>query len=384
LPRALTSRSLTPSMMSASIVVRSASGVCAGAGAAAASAAANIAKRNAMEAERFFLVLEFLMIHGDARRDALERWLAPHLGSPFKLAPASEDASFRRYWRATLADGRSYVAMDAPPDKEDCRPFVRVARMLADAGVHAPQVIAQELTHGFLLLSDLGMRTYLNELNASNAPALFADATDALLRWQLATRAGELPPYDEALLRREMNLFPEWYVARHLKRELSSAQKNSLDGIFAVLVKSALAQPAVYVHRDYMPRNLMVCEPNPGVLDFQDAVLGPITYDMVSLVRDAFISWEEERVLDWTVRYWEKAKSAGLPVGADFGEFWRAFEWMGLQRHLKVLGIFARINYRDGKPKYLQDTPRFLAYAKNVATRYVALAPLARLLDELA
>jgi N-acetylmuramate 1-kinase len=329
------------------------------------------------------------MIHADVRRDALERWLAPHLhGASFTLTPASEDASFRRYWRATLEDGTSYVAMDAPPAKEDCRPFVRVARMLADAGVHAPQVLAQDLEQGFLLLSDLGTRTYLQELNAASgtneAPQLFADATDALLRWQLATRAGELPPYDEALLRREMNLFPEWYVGRHLKRELSEAQKASLKKIFHLLVKSALAQPVVYVHRDYMPRNLMVCDPNPGVLDFQDAVLGPITYDMVSLVRDAFISWEEERVLDWSARYWEKAKRANLPVAADFAEFWRAFEWMGLQRHLKVLGIFARINYRDGKPKYLEDTPRFLHYAREVARRYAPLAPLGRLLDEIA
>ena len=318
----------------------------------------------------------------------MERWLAPHVGPTCKLAPASEDASFRRYWRVTLDDGRSFVAMDAPPDKEDCRAFVRVARMLADAGVHAPQVIAQDLAQGFLLLSDLGTRTYLDELNADggkNAAArLFADATDALLRWQLATRAGELPPYDEALLRREMNLFPEWYVGRHLGKELSQSQKNSLEDIFRLLVQSALAQPAVYVHRDYMPRNLMVSDPNPGVLDFQDAVLGPITYDMVCLVRDAFISWDEERVLDWSVRYWEKAGRAGLPVAQDFGEFWRAFEWMGLQRHLKVLGIFARINYRDGKPRYLADTPRFVNYARDVATRYAALGPLARLLDELA
>jgi aminoglycoside/choline kinase family phosphotransferase len=320
------------------------------------------------------------MIHGDARRDALERWLAPHLGTSFRLTPASEDASFRRYWRATL-DGASYVAMDAPPDKEDCRPFVRIARMLADAGVHAPQVIAQDLGQGFLLLSDLGTRTYLQELNSGNATQLFADATDALLRWQLATRAGELPPYDEALLRREMNLFPEWYVAKHLKKSLSGEQKQTLEKIFALLVQSALAQPAVYVHRDYMPRNLMVCEPNPGVLDFQDAVLGPITYDMVSLLRDAFISWEEERVLDWAARYWQQAKSLGLPVDADFGEFWRALEWMGLQRHLKVLGIFARINYRDGKPTYLADTSRFVGYARDVAGRYAALTPLVRLLD---
>jgi len=329
------------------------------------------------------------MIHGDSRRAALERWLAPQFGIPFTLAPASEDASFRRYWRATLEDGRTYVAMDAPPDKEDCRPFVRVARMLAAAGVHAPEVLAQELGRGFLLLSDLGARTYLAALtegepiNDASAAALFADATEALLRWQLATRPGALPPYDEALLRREMSLFPEWYVGRHLKKELSPAQQERLESVFVLLVKSALAQPVVYVHRDYMPRNLMVSEPNPGVLDFQDAVLGPISYDMVSLVRDAFISWEDERVLDWVVRYWEKARRLGLPVDADFGEFWRALEWMGLQRHLKVLGIFARIHYRDGKPKYLEDVPRFIGYARSVSQRYRELAPLARLLDEI-
>jgi hypothetical protein len=325
------------------------------------------------------------MIHADVRRDAVQAWLEGELrGAVFTLAPASEDASFRRYWRATLGDGRSYVAMDAPPDKEDCRPFVRVARMLSAAGVHAPQVLAQDLGQGFLLLSDLGTRTYLHELDAGNAPRLFADATEALLRWQLATRAGELPPYDEALLRREMNLFPQWYLGRHLGLKLNEKQAQALEETFRLLVKSALAQSVVYVHRDYMPRNLMVCEPNPGVLDFQDAVLGPITYDMVSLVRDAFIGWEEEQVLDWSARYWQKAKSLSLPVGGDFAEFWRAFEWMGLQRHLKVLGIFARINYRDGKPKYLADTPRFVRYAREVAGRYAALAPLARLLDEIA
>jgi aminoglycoside/choline kinase family phosphotransferase len=244
-------------------------------------------------------------------------------------------------------------------------------------------VHAEDLSRGFLLLADLGTRTYLQELNAQNAARLFSDATDALVKWQLASRAGTLPVYDEALLRREMNLFPEWYVGRHLKKTLSAQQQDVLESVFSLLVKSALAQPTVYVHRDYMPRNLMVCEPNPGVLDFQDAVLGPISYDAVSLLRDAFISWEEEQVLDWTARYWEKAKKAGLPVDADFGEFWRAFEWMGLQRHLKVLGIFARINYRDGKPKYLADTPRFVDYALSVSRRYKELGPLARLLDEL-
>jgi aminoglycoside/choline kinase family phosphotransferase len=324
------------------------------------------------------------MIHADSRRTALEQWLTLRFsGARFTLAPASEDASFRRYFRATLDDGRSFVAMDAPPDKEDCRPFVRIAGMLRAAGLHAPEVHAQDLEQGFLLLADLGTRTYLQELNAGNAEALFGDATDSLIRLQLATQPGELPPYDEALLRREMNLFPEWYLGRHLGLAPSAAQNEALEQTFAVLVKSALAQPVVYVHRDYMPRNLMVCDTNPGVLDFQDAVIGPITYDVISLFRDAFLSWEEEQVLDWSVRYWERARKAGLPVEPDFAEFWRGLEWMGLQRHLKVLGIFARIRYRDGKPKYLADTPRFLRYARDVARRYGALAPLARLLDQL-
>jgi aminoglycoside/choline kinase family phosphotransferase len=324
------------------------------------------------------------MIHADSRRAALERWLSQQLsGERFSLEPASADASFRRYFRATLGDGRSYVVMDAPPDKEDCRPFVHVAALLERAGVHAPRVHAQDLDNGFLLLSDLGTATYLEKLDAHNADSLMGDATDSLIRWQLATRPGELPPYDEPLLRREMQLFPDWYVKRHLNLALAPRQQELLERVFRLLIESALAQPKVYVHRDYMPRNLMVSEPNPGVLDFQDAVLGPLSYDPVSLVRDAFVSWEEERVLDWTVRYWEKAKRAGLPVDADFGEFWRAFEWMGLQRHLKVLGIFARINYRDGKPKYLADTPRFVRYARDVAKRYAALAPLLGLLDEL-
>jgi len=324
------------------------------------------------------------MIHADPRRSNLERWIATQFrGARFTLAPASEDASFRRYFRATFEDGRTMIAMDAPPDKEDCRPFIHVAALLKEAGVHAPQVQAQDLDAGFLLLSDLGTRTYLAELNETSADRLFADATDALIAWQRASRPGELPPYDEALLRRELNLFPEWYVKRHRGIELNSTQAHALESVFAQLVKSALAQPTVYVHRDYMPRNLMVCDPNPGVLDFQDAVMGPITYDVVSLMRDAFLSWDEERVLDWTVRYWQKAKSAGLPVDADFGQFWRAFEWMGLQRHLKVLGIFARINYRDGKPRYLGDTPRFVAYARPVAKRYRDLAPLLKLLDEI-
>src|SRR6266850_19165 len=251
---------------------------------------ASVARRDGMQRTIAFswMLLEFSMIHGDHRRSQLERWIAGALpaelkGARFELTPASEDASFRRYFRATLEDGRSFVAMDAPPEKEDCRPFVRIARLLADAGVHAPEVHAEDLANGFLLLSDLGTRVYLAELNAATAGTLMGDATDALIRWQLATRAGELPPYDEALLRREMNLFPEWYVARHRRTPLNAQQAQGLEGIFALLVKSALAQPAVYVHRDYMPRNLMVSDPNPGVLDFQDAVMGPMTYDVVSL-----------------------------------------------------------------------------------------------------
>jgi aminoglycoside/choline kinase family phosphotransferase len=298
------------------------------------------------------------------------------------LQPASADASFRRYFRVQAGAG-SLIAMDAPPDKEDVRPFVHVAGLLRAAGLNAPEVIEADEQQGLLLLSDLGQDTYLNVLDERNAPGLFSDAIDALVRWQQATRPGVLPPYDDALLRRELQLFPDWYVARHLGHELTGAQRESLAAMFDRIVASNLAQPGVYVHRDYMPRNLMVAAPNPGILDFQDAVIGPVSYDVASLFRDAFISWDEERVIDWTIRYWERARRAGLPVGTDFGTFWRDFEWMGLQRHLKVLGIFARINYRDGKPHYLADTPRFVGYVRAVTRRYDELAPLARLLDEL-
>jgi aminoglycoside/choline kinase family phosphotransferase len=313
----------------------------------------------------------------------LQEWLAGALGGQsFSLAPASADASFRRYFRVTLA-GSTLIAMDAPPPQEDCRPFVRVAGLMKEAGLHVPDIVAQDIDAGFLLLSDLGNTTYLSALNEQNADALFRDAIDALIRWQGASRPGVLPEYDEALLRRELALFPDWYLARHLELALTPAQQEALQSVFSLIVASNLAQPRVYVHRDYMPRNLMLSDPNPGVLDFQDAVHGPVTYDVASLFKDAFISWEEPRVLDWTVRYWERARAAGLPVEPDFGEFYRDFEWMGLQRHLKVLGIFARICHRDGKPHYVRDTPRFLAYVRAVAQRYGALAPLLRLLDRI-
>jgi len=325
----------------------------------------------------------------DARFQALSAWLAAQpadLGLQIAtLRPASADASFRRYFRidAGGTTGGTLIAMDAPTAQEDSRPYVKVAGLLHDAGLNAPRILAQDLGQGFLLLTDLGTDTYLNVLREDNAAELFSAAIDALIRWQLASRADMLPPYDEALLARELALFPDWYVARHLQHTLTDAQRAVLESTNRLLIDAALAQPAVYVHRDYMPRNLMVSTPNPGILDFQDAVYGPITYDIVSLMRDAFMSWDEEHVIDCAIRYWERARRAGLRVGDDFGEFYRTFEWMGLQRHLKVLGIFARINYRDGKPQYLADTPRFIGYVRAVTRRYGPLKPLARLFDEL-
>jgi aminoglycoside/choline kinase family phosphotransferase len=280
----------------------------------------------------------------------------------------------------------SLIAMDAPPEREDCRPFVHVAGLLAAAGLNAPRVLEQDLARGFLLLTDLGRTTYLEALRAADeasARRLFADATDAIVTWQLASRPDELPPYDAALLRRELDLFPDWYLGRYRGVVLAPAQREMLERTFALIIASNLAQPRVYVHRDYMPRNLMVCDANPGILDFQDAVHGPIAYDVVCLFKDAFVSWEEERVLDGAIRYWEQARRARLPVDADFGAFYRDFEWMGLQRHLKVAGIFARLAYRDGKRGYLEDTPRFLEYIRAVCRRYDALKPLLAFLDEI-
>jgi N-acetylmuramate 1-kinase len=317
------------------------------------------------------------------RLEALDAWLGAALaGQPYTREPASADASFRRYFRV-FSEGRTWIAMDAPPEREDCRPFVKVAALLRAAGLNAPEIFAQDLEQGFLLLTDLGRSTYLQAFTPENADRLLREAIAALVDWQAATREGELPPYDEALLRREMNLFPEWYVGRHLGVALDDRAKAELEDVFRRILASNLGQPRVYVHRDYMPRNLMVSSPNPGVIDFQDAVHGPVSYDIASLLRDAYVSWEEERVIDWTVRYWEAARKRGLPVRADFAQFWRDVEWMGLQRHLKVLGIFARIHYRDGKPGYLEDTPRFLGYVRHACARYGELAPLARLLDRL-
>jgi hypothetical protein len=327
----------------------------------------------------------------DVRLATLADWLAERLApAAFSCAPASADASFRRYFRVTLAaphalapDATTLIAMDAPPPQENCRPFVHVAGLLRDAGVNAPRVLAADVERGFLLLTDLGNTTYLAALDDDSAHGLYLDAIDALIRFQMSSREGELPPYDEALLRRELDLFPDWYVARHLQRTLTDAQRASLEQVFAQILANNLAQPKVFVHRDYHSRNLMVATPNPGVLDFQDAVHGPITYDLMSLLRDAYVAWDEAQQIDWASRYWERARRAGLPVRADFADFWRDFEWMGVQRQLKVLGIFARLCHRDGKSGYVADMPRVMAYLRGACGRYDALAPLLRLLDQL-
>jgi len=319
------------------------------------------------------------------RAEQLRQWLETTLGSSdFSVAPASDDASFRRYFRIRRGEAQpSLVAMDAPPDRENCLAFVHVAHLFAEAGVHVPEIRAQDLERGFLLLSDLGSTTYLDALDERSAGRLYGDALDALLRIQLASRPGVLPDYGKQLLERELRLFPDWYVARQLQRELGAAQREILEKAFSTLLANNLGQARVFVHRDYHSRNLMVCEPCPGILDFQDAVYGPITYDLASLLRDAYVAWEEERVIDWAVRYWEKARKAYLPVAGDFADFYRDFEWMGAQRQLKVLGIFARLLFRDGKDGYLKDQPLVMRYLRRTCERYRELAALAHLLDEL-
>lgn len=317
------------------------------------------------------------------RLHALQDWAARQLGSDsLDIAPASADASFRRYFRVT-AQGRDYIVMDAPPAHEDCRPFIAVARLFRDADVHVPEVLAQDLDQGFLLLTDLGNTTYLSALNDSTARELYLASNDALIRIQQASRPGVLPEYDRALLNRELMLFPEWYVAKHLGVVMNDQQQTILDTVFERILTNNLAQPRVFVHRDWHSRNLMVSDPNPGILDFQDAVFGPITYDLASIYRDAYIQWDEEEQLDWVIRYWEKARAARLPVREDFGEFWRDFEWMGAQRHIKVLGIFARLYHRDGKDGYLKDMPRVMHYLRKVCERYDELKPMLFLLDGL-
>lgn len=319
------------------------------------------------------------------RIEAIEDWLAEHFtGRRFTLAPASADASFRRYFRVTLDDGATYIVMDAPPAHEDVRPWLHVQRLFRAAGAHVPEVLAEDLARGFLLIADLGSTTYLAALAAgADADFLYRAALETLLDIQRASRPGALPAYDRTLLKRELDLFPEWYVARHLAVDLDSAERNMLAAVFEIILAVNLAEPAVFVHRDYHSRNLMVDGARPGVIDFQDAVHGPISYDLVSLFKDAYVDWPEEQTLDWLARYWEKAKRAGLPVRADFGEFFRDYEWMGVQRHLKVLGIFARLYHRDGKEGYLKDMPRVARYLRRACERYGELTGLLRLIDKL-
>jgi aminoglycoside/choline kinase family phosphotransferase len=324
----------------------------------------------------------------------LENWLVAQFPErQFTLSPASADASFRRYFRIKFDDDRTLIVMDAPPQQEDCSSFLQVGSLFSAAGVHVPEILAQDLTQGFLLLSDLGNTTFLQALNGNStgidgaprnadASRLYSDATNALLKIQLASRPGLLPEYDEALLLRELNLFPDWYLARHLQVTPPGDQKAQLDATFRLILENNLAQPRVFVHRDYHSRNLMVTSPGPGILDFQDAVYGPITYDLVSLFKDAYIRWDEERILDWLIRYWEQARKLQLPVASSFADFYRDFEWMGVQRHLKVLGIFSRLNYRDGKSGYLNDIPLVADYLRKACERYRELNPLLTLLDE--
>jgi aminoglycoside/choline kinase family phosphotransferase len=327
----------------------------------------------------------------DPRLALLTDWLQGlDLVDPASARPASADASFRRYFRLDVlpahqgAHGPTLVAMDAPPERENVAAFVQVDGLLADAGVHVPAIVAQDVARGFLLLSDLGTTTYLQALNHDNAATLYAEALGALAKIQLASQPGVLPPFDRAFMLRELNIFPEWYLGKHLGVTLSEAQNKDLNKVFEALLANCLAQPQVTMHRDYHSRNLMWMDAdNPGILDFQDAVYGPITYDAASLLRDAYVAWDEELVLDWLIRYWQQARAMGLPVNKDFDTFYQDFEYMAMQRHLKILGIFCRLNYRDGKAMYLADLPTVMDYVRKTANRYRDLKPLIKLLDAL-
>jgi aminoglycoside/choline kinase family phosphotransferase len=331
------------------------------------------------------------------RQAAFHQWLNAQASAygvlPATVRAASADASFRRYFRVDTAHG-SCIVMDAPPDKENCEHFVRIARLMLDAGLYAPRILAWDEPQGFMLLDDIGSQTMMDVINREDPQAnhgLYMRALDALLPLQQSSRPGVLPAYDDALLQRELSLFPDWYLTQHRQLQIDSTQREMLDKTFQTIVQRNLAAPSVYVHRDFMPRNLMMphdpSEKRLGVLDFQDAVYGPITYDIASLMRDAFLTWEEDFVLDVTIRYWERARKLGLMDfdgwHNDFGAFYRAVEWMGLQRHLKVAGIFARLTLRDGKPKYLADAPRFINYIRTTASRYSELTPLLRLIDKI-
>ena len=324
----------------------------------------------------------------DARLNTLGNWLeglkANWQLDLATLAPASADASFRRYFRleSKNPDFGTLIVMDAPPQYEPLDAFIQVDLLLSQATLNVPQILEKNLVDGFLLLNDLGNETYLSALDEQTADSLYRDATAALIKMQLASKPDVLPNYDTALLQRELDLFPEWYLKKHLQMQLSQQQDEQVKKAYELIIQNNLAQAKVYVHRDYHSRNLMVSKKNnPGVLDFQDAVYGPITYDAASLWRDAYIAWPEEKVIDWVIKFWEEGRRAGLAMPVDFGDFYRDFEWMGLQRHLKVLGIFARLFHRDGKDGYLKDIPLVLKYAIATANRYIELKPLARILE---
>jgi aminoglycoside/choline kinase family phosphotransferase len=327
----------------------------------------------------------------DLRLVSLQSWMTSlNLVHTESARPASADASFRRYFRVDVlpehqaAHGATLIAMDAPPERENVPAYIKVDALLAQAGVSVPTIIAQDLEQGFLLISDLGTQTYLQVLDHDNASTMYAEALEALVRIQQTSEPDVLPEYDRAFLLRELNLFPEWYIGKHLGATLTDAQQAELHKVFEAILSNALAQQQVFVHRDFHSRNLMWMDAgNPGILDFQDAVFGPITYDIASLLRDAYVQWDEEMVLDWTIRYWQHAKAAGLPVNKDIDAFYKDFEYMGLQRHLKILGIFCRLHYRDGKSHYLADLPTVMDYVRKTAGRYKDLKPLVRLLDAL-
>ena len=325
----------------------------------------------------------------DPRLAQLNDWLASTgLVEVGTGRPASVDASFRRYFRYDVVPamqdklGATLVAMDAPPERENVPAFIHVQGLLFDAGVTVPAIAARNVEQGFLLLGDLGTTTYLARLSSDNAAFMYSDAVDALLKFQMASQPGVLPEFDRAFVLRELNIFPEWYLNRHLGVTLDDKQQAQLDKVFEAIASNVLAQQQVFMHRDFHSRNLMFLDQgNPGVLDFQDAVYGPVTYDLASLLRDAYIQWDEEIVLDWVVRYWQSAKGAGLPVNPDIDAFYRDFEFMAMQRHLKILGIFCRLNYRDNKSHYMGDLPTVIDYVRKTANRYTELKPLLRLLD---
>ncbi len=324
-------------------------------------------------------------IESDLRAAARTAWARNATGEPaLDLERASMDAGFRSYWRGRTTDGapasNSVIVMDSPPDKEDVRPWLHIRALLEAGGVRVPRVLSEDAEHGFLLLEDLGHNTYLHVIDAGNADALFDDAVTQLLTLQTIAPPADLPAYDEAMLSRELRLFDEWFLGRHLGVTLDCADLENLERVYRQLIDAALAQPQVLVHRDFMPRNLMPADDGPAVLDFQDAVRGPIAYDALSLFKDAFLSWPQDRVDTWLDRYHARAIAAGLPV-PTLARFRRDADWIGVQRHLKVMGIFARLNYRDAKPKYLEDAPRFLAHLDGVVPKYPELAPLGELLD---